>query len=252
MPHGQAPPRYLHALICDMDGVLTDTASLHARAWKTLFDEVLAAEAGGGPFVPFDADTDYRRYVDGKPREAGLQDFLAARGITLPAGTADDPDTATTLAGLARRKNTLFLRLLDAGIAPYPDAIRLLDAAAAQGLQLAMISASRNAPRVLQAAGLAERFSVRIDGNSAQARGLPGKPAPDVLLAAASALGVAPREAAVIEDAIAGVQAARAGGFGCIVGVDRDGTHGDALRAAGATRQVRSLDALLLPPPSAA
>lgn len=248
MHDGQAGSHRLHALICDMDGVLTDTAGLHARAWKTLFDEVLAAQVGDGPFMPFDADTDYRRYVDGKPREAGLRDFLAARGITLPAGTPDDPPSATTLTGLAKRKNALFLRLLDAGIAPYPDAVRLLDAATARGLALAVISASRNAPRVLQAAGLTARFAVRIDGNVAQQRGLPGKPAPDVLVAAATALDVAPQEAAVIEDAIAGVQAAHAGGFGCIVGVDRDGTRGEELRAAGATRLVRSLDALLLPP----
>lgn len=240
----------LRGLICDMDGVLTDTAGLHARAWKTLFDEVLAAAAGGGTFVPFDADADYRRYVDGKPREAGLRDFLAARGIDLPAGTPHDPAGASTLAALAKRKNALFLRLLEGGIAPYPDALRLLDAAAARGLRLAVISASRNAPRVLQAAGLTARFAVRIDGNVAQERDLAGKPAPDVLLAAATALGIAPADAAVIEDAIAGVQAARAGGFGCIVGVDRDGTGGEALRAAGATRLVRSLDALL-PPPAA-
>jgi beta-phosphoglucomutase family hydrolase len=228
------------AVVFDMDGVVTDTASVHARAWKRLFDEVLAER--GQP--PFDIETDYRRYVDGKPRSAGIRDFLASRGITLPEGDPDDPPERETVAGLGNRKNGYFLtELREQGAKPYPTTVELVRRLGEKGIGTAIISASRNMDEVLKSAGLADLFRVRVDGNEAARLGIPGKPDPAVFLEAASRLGAEPARAAVVEDAIAGVEAGRRGRFGLVVGVDRTG-DADGLRRAGADVVVSDLGEL--------
>ena len=235
------------ACLFDLDGVLTDTASVHANAWKQMFDDFLRrrAEAAGEPFVAFDVAADYNTYVDGKPRYDGVRSFLESRGIELPEGTSDDPPTAETVRGLGNRKNDLVLRLLrEQGVEVYEGSVRYLHAARAAGLHRAVVSSSANCHDVLLAAGIAEFFEVRIDGEVVDRDQLAGKPAPDTYLAAAEALGVPASRAAVFEDALAGVQAGKAGGFGCVVGVDRVG-HADALSANGATVVVADLAELL-------
>jgi beta-phosphoglucomutase family hydrolase len=230
-----------------MDGVLTDTATVHAEAWQRMFDEFLRARAerAGTPFVPFDPADDYGSYVDGKPRLDGVRSFLEARSIELPEGAADDPPAAETVHGLGTRKNELVLRLLaERGVQAYEGSVRFVEAARAAGLRRAVVSASANTREVLAAAGIEELFEVRIDGLVAEREQLAGKPAPDTFLAAARALGVPPEQAAVFEDALAGVEAGRAGRFGCVVGVDRVG-HASALREHGADIVVRDLDELL-------
>ncbi|MBW8270492.1 beta-phosphoglucomutase family hydrolase [Caldovatus aquaticus] len=232
------------AALFDLDGVLTDTARLHAAAWKTLFDEVLRrhAAATGAPFRPFDAIADYRAFVDGRPREDGVRSFLAARGIVLPEGTDSDPPEALTVAALARRKQALFLAALRReGVAPAPGAAALLAALRRAGIAAAVVSASRNGAEVLAAAGLERLVDLCLDGRDAAALGLPGKPAPDTFLEAARRLGGAPARCVVFEDAPAGVEAARRGGFGLIVGVDRDGQAAAMLRGAGAHAVIRTL-----------
>jgi beta-phosphoglucomutase family hydrolase len=238
-----------HVTVClfDLDGVLTPTAKLHDAAWKEMFDGYLRERAlrDGVPFVPFDPDTDYNDFVDGKPREDGVRDFLASRGITLPEGSPDDPASDETVYGLGNRKNAILLDLIRAGgLAPYPGSVRYLEAARAAGLRCAVVSSSANAGEVLEATGLARYLDARVDGVTIREQLLPGKPAPDTFLAAAKLLGVTPPQAAVFEDALAGVQAGRAGGFGFVVGVDRVG-HADALRAHGAHIVVRDLAELL-------
>lgn len=228
----------IDAFAVDLDGVVTRTASVHAAAWKRLFDDVLARHARGA-WAPFD-DRAYRAHVDGKPRRDGIRSFLAARGIALPEGTAGDAG-ADTIEGLAARKEQLFRdELARTGVDVYRDAVALLERARATGVRLAVVSASENCAAVLAAAGLADLFEVRVDGLDAAAHGLRGKPAPDTFLEAARRLGCHPARMAVFEDAIAGVAAGRAGGFGRVIGVARTGA-GDALRAAGATDIVTSL-----------
>ncbi|HEY8338367.1 MAG TPA: beta-phosphoglucomutase family hydrolase [Egibacteraceae bacterium] len=210
------------AVLFDLDGVLTDTARVHMAAWKTMFDEVLRAraEATGEPFVPF-SEADYHRHVDGKPRYDGVRDFLASRGIELPEGTPDDPPEADTVHGLGNRKNVLVNQLLDDGVVVYPGSVRLVEHLRDIGVRRAVVSSSKNCQAVLEAGGIADLFEVRVDGVVAAEEGLPGKPAPDIFLAAARRLGVPPAEAVVVEDAVSGVQAGRAGRFGLVVGVDR-------------------------------
>lgn len=210
------------AVLFDLDGVLTDTARVHMAAWKTMFDEVLRAraEATGEPFVPF-SEADYHRHVDGKPRNDGVRDFLASRGIELPEGTPDDPPEADTVHGLGNRKNVLVNQLLDDGVVVYPGSVRLVEHLRDIGVRRAVVSSSKNCQAVLEAGGIADLFEVRVDGVVAAEEGLPGKPAPDIFLAAARRLGVPPAEAVVVEDAVSGVQAGRAGRFGLVVGVDR-------------------------------
>ena len=235
------------ACLFDLDGVLTDTASVHASAWKQMFDDYLRrrADASGEVFVAFDVVADYGPYVDGKPRDDGVRSFLQSRGIELPEGTSDDPATAETVRGLGNRKNDLVLGLLrEQGVEAYPGSVRYLRAVSDAGVHRAVVSSSANCLDVLVAAGIAEFFEVRIDGVVADRDHLAGKPAPDTYLAAAAALGVAPAQAAVFEDALAGVAAGRAGGFGCVVGVDRVG-HADALRNHGASIVVQDLAELL-------
>ncbi len=239
-------PTAVRACLFDLDGVLTKTATVHAAAWKEMFDEFLRrrAEASDSELVPFDAD-DYADYVDGKPREDGVRSFLAARGIELPAGGPDDPPDAETVAGLGERKNEIFMhKVHEDGVEAYPGSRRYLDAVAAAGLRCAVVSSSSNCEEILASAGLAGRFDARIDGVVAAREDLSGKPAPDTYLAGARALGVAAADAAVFEDALAGVEAGCAGGFGCVVGVDRVG-HGAALAEHGATVVVEDLAELL-------
>lgn len=237
-------PDGVRACLFDLDGVLTDTASVHATAWKTMFDEYLRARDGEG-FRPFDIGTDYGPYVDGKPRLEGTRSFLASRGIELPEGSPADPPTAETLWGLATRKNELIQVVLkERGVDVYPGSVRYLHAVREAGLATAVVSSSANARQVLAVAGLGGLIDHRVDGVVARERGLAGKPKPDTFLAAAADLGVAPSAAVVFEDALAGVEAGRAGAFACVVGVDRLG-QAEALRAHGADIVVSDLADLL-------
>lgn len=234
------------AVIFDMDGVVTDTASVHAAAWKRLFDEALAAHstAGGGELAPFDPDLDYRRYVDGCSREDGVAAFLAARGIDLPAGEPDDPPGSETVAALAARKNRLFEDALASdGVRAFPATVDLLRRLRLSGVRTALVSSSRNAARVLAAAGVDDLFDVRVDGDDALRLGLPGKPDPAMFEEASRRLGVTPARIAAVEDSAAGVEAIRRGAFGLVVGVDRGGHRGDLI-AAGADIVVRDLGEL--------
>jgi beta-phosphoglucomutase family hydrolase len=239
-------PDAVRACLFDLDGVLTQTAKVHSAAWKEMFDAYLRArsERTGGDFVPFDA-SDYDEFVDGKPREDGVRSFLSSRGITLPDGDPDDPPEAETVAGLGNRKNLLVLRLIrERGVEVYEGSVRYVRAVRAAGLGTAVVSSSTNCREVLESAGIAELFDQRIDGLVAEREHLRGKPAPDTFLAGARAVGVEPSQAAVFEDALAGVEAGRAGGFARVVGVDRVG-HADALRAHGADVAVSDLAELL-------
>jgi trehalose 6-phosphate phosphatase len=242
-------PEAIRAVIFDMDGVITDTASFHAAAWKRLFDDYLRERANriGEPFVPFDED-DYRRFVDGMPRFAGVRTFLASRAIEVPEGDPADPPDRETVSGLGNRKNELWLEHLRRyGADPYPSTVTLVRELRVRGVGTAVVSASRNMSEVLDAAGLVGLFAVRVDGALAEQLGLPGKPDPAIFVEAARRLGEEPARAAVIEDALAGVEAGARGGFGFVVGVDRTG-HADALRAAGADIVVSDLAELQLPP----
>jgi len=243
-------PESIRACLFDLDGVLTQTATVHATAWKAMFDAFLKqrAEASGPPFAAFDPVRDYGDYVDGMPRADGVRTFLASREIVLPEGEPGDPPAAETVNGLGNRKNELVLALIEErGVAVFEGSVRYVHAARAAGLSLAVVSSSANTVAILRAAGLAELFEVRIDGVVAAERGLPGKPHPDTFLAAADDLGVDPKEAAVFEDALAGVEAGVAGGFGFVVGVDRIG-QADALRDRGADVVVDDLADLLESP----
>ncbi|MGH3044200.1 MAG: HAD family hydrolase [Gaiellaceae bacterium] len=224
------------AVIFDLDGVVTRTARLHAEAWKRLFDEYMATRARrlGEPFRPFDLQSDYRRFVDGKPRYDGVASFLASREIELPFGSPTDPPERETICGLGNRKDRYFRVALAAkGGDPYPTTLLLIGALRKRGVRTAVVSSSRNCEAVLKAAGIEALFDVKVDGVDAAELGLPGKPDPAVFVEAARRLGVDPIEAAVVEDAIAGVEAGRRGGFGLVVGVDRSEQF-EALRAAGA------------------
>ncbi len=231
----------------DLDGVLTQTAKVHAKAWKQMFDAYLQERARkrGEEFVPFDPVKDYDEYVDGKPRYEGVQSFLSARGIDLPRGDPGDPPDKETVDGLGNRKNEIVLKLIhDDGVQPYDGSVRYVHAVREAGLRRAVVSSSTNAHDVLHAAGIAECFDTVIDGAVAEREHLKGKPAPDTFLAGARALGVEPRAAAVFEDALAGVEAGRAGNFGHVVGVNRTG-QADALREHGADVVVDDLAELL-------
>jgi beta-phosphoglucomutase family hydrolase len=240
-------PDGTRACLFDLDGVLTDTASVHAAAWKQMFDDYLRfrAERDGTPFREFDVKADYGPYVDGKPRLEGTDAFLRSRGIELPAGGPGDPPDAETVHALATRKNDLVQeKIRTMGVEVYPGSVRYLQAVRDAGLATAVVSSSANAAQVLDVAGLTDLIDHRVDGVTAKERGLPGKPAPDTFLAAAADLGVDRSQAVVFEDALAGVASGKAGGFGRVVGVDRLG-HADALRAAGADVVVGDLAELL-------
>jgi beta-phosphoglucomutase family hydrolase len=240
-------PDGARACLFDLDGVLTDTASVHAASWKQMFDDYLRARAerDGTPFRPFDVKDDYGPYVDGRPRLDGTRGFLESRGIELPEGSPDDPAGTETLWGLSTRKNDLVqVKIRTVGVDVYPGSVRYLHAVKAAGLFAACVSSSANAEQVLEVAGLSAFIDHRVDGVVAKQRGLPGKPAPDTFLAAAADLGVPKEQAVVFEDALAGVASGRAGGFGYVVGVDRVG-HADALREHGADVVVQDLSELL-------
>ena len=236
-------PRDYDAVLFDLDGVLTRTADVHAAAWKRLFDEFLErhAERTGEPFEPFDVIHDYLQHVDGKPRRQGVAAFLAARGIDVPVGRADDPEDAATQHGLARRKDRYFLEQLRRhGVETFGSSIALAEALHEHDIKTAVVSSSRNCATVLEAAGIAELFDVRVDGLDLERQDLAGKPAPDMFLEAARRLDTEPERTVVVEDAIAGVAAGRAGRFGLVIGVDRSG-RSQALREAGADVVVSDL-----------
>ena len=240
-------PAGVTACLFDLDGVITQTATVHAKAWKEMFDDYLhrRAEQTGQPFVAFDLHDDYDRYVDGLPRADGVRAFLTSRGIELREGSPDDPPGADTVNGLGNSKNEIVQRRIrEDGVEVYPGSVRYLHAVRDAGISTAVVSSSANTPEVLQVTGLADLFDARVDGVVARARHLPGKPKPDTFLAAAVELGVLPAQAAVFEDALAGVAAGRAGRFGLVVGVDRVG-QADALRQHGADVVVKDLAELL-------
>jgi beta-phosphoglucomutase family hydrolase len=240
-------PRGITTCLFDLDGVLTQTAKIHAQAWKQMFDDFLRdwSERTGAPFEPFDRPTDYDEYVDGKPRLDGVHSFLQSRGIDIPMGSPSDPPEEDTVHALGTRKNNLVLDLIqDQGVEPYAGSVAFVQRARDQGLRRAVVSSSTNCLEVLVAAGIEHLFEVRIDGTVAEREGLAGKPAPDTFLAGARAFDADPAQAAVFEDAQAGVQAGRAGDFGWVVGVDRTG-QAEALRQRGADVVVEDLAELL-------
>ncbi|MEU4293480.1 beta-phosphoglucomutase family hydrolase [Kribbella sp. NPDC026596] len=240
-------PAGIRVCLFDLDGVLTDTAAVHAAAWKEMFDEFLRdyAEQHGIAFVPFDARKEYDAYVDGKPRASGVRDFLTARGIDLPEGTPDDRPAAMTVNGLGNRKNeAVQRRIRTEGVHVFEGSRRYLQAAVQAGLRRAVVSSSANTHEVLKVTGLAQYVEQVVDGVTIRTKGLQGKPAPDTFLAAAKGFGVDPAEAAVYEDALAGVAAGRAGHFGHVIGVDRVG-QADELKNHGADVVVRDLAELL-------
>lgn len=240
-------PDSIRGCLFDLDGVLTETAKVHDAAWKEMFDDYLRERSRktGEPFVPFDPVADYDEYVDGKPRADGTRSFLESRGIHLPEGSDDDPPDAETVHGLGNRKNEIVLRKIhEDGVEAYPGSVAYLRAVKAAGLPRAVVSSSANCRDVLIAAGIEDMFDARIDGVVAEQQHLRGKPAPDTYLAGAKALGLEPAAAAVFEDALAGVAAGRAGGFGFVVGVDRVG-QAEALKQHGADVVVKDLAELL-------
>jgi beta-phosphoglucomutase family hydrolase len=235
-------PDGIKACLFDLDGVLTQTAKVHAKAWKEMFDGFLETQEGQ---KPFDAHADYDEYVDGKPREDGVRDFLKSRGIELPEGDADDGADQETINGLGTRKNDIVQKVIERdGVEPYAGSVRYLEAARDAGLRRAVVSSSHNCEAVLKAAGIDHLLEERVDGDTAVEQHLDGKPAPDMFLAGAKAVGVEASEAAVFEDALVGVEAGHAGKFGHVVGVDRVGQR-DALREHGADVVVDDLDELL-------
>src|SRR4051812_5054533 len=240
-------PQGITTCLFDLDGVLTQTAKIHAQAWKQMFDAFLRERSRrtGEPFREFDRTMDYDEYVDGKPRLDGVLSFLQSRGIELPMGSPSNSPDADTIHGLGTRKNDLVLELIrEQGVEPYEGSVRFAEAARDHGLRRAVVSSSTNCGDVMAAAGIAHLFEVRIDGVVAEREGLAGKPAPDTFLAGARALGAEPAQAAVFEDALAGVEAGRAGAFGWVVGVDRS-DEAEALRRHGADVVVQDLAELL-------
>ena len=240
-------PDRIRGCLFDLDGVITKTATVHDAAWQEMFDSFLRERSrqAGEPFVPFDPVADYENYVDGKPRADGTRSFLQSRGINLPEGDPDDPPTAQTVHGLSNRKNEILLRRIHTdGVEAYPGSVRYVGAARDAGLRRAVVSSSANCRDVLAAAHVEDLFEAAIDGLVAEREHLRGKPAPDTFLAGARVLRLEPGEAAVFEDALAGVAAGRAGQFGFVVGVDRVG-QADALREHGADLVVADLAELL-------
>ena len=235
-------PASLDAVVFDLDGVITDTAQVHRIAWKHMFDEFLAEIDDAQ--APFSVD-DYLRYVDGRPRYDGVATFLAARGIELEWGDPADPPQRRTVCGLGNRKNAAFLGVLSDGVEVFDTSVALVDALRTAGIRVAIMSSSRNAERVLEVAGLRDLFDVVVDGRVAAAEGLPGKPDPTMFLVAAARVGAEPGRAAVVEDAVAGVEAGRRGDFRLVIGVDRD-ANAQALSAAGADVVVRDLAELVV------
>ena len=228
------------AALFDLDGVITPTAEVHMRAWGQMFNDFLRARGVDQPYT----DEDYFTYVDGKPRYDGVRSFLASRGIELPEGDPSDGPYAETVAGLGNRKNADFEQILERdGVKPYPGSLALVQDLAERGTKMAVVSSSRNAPKVLRAAGMIDFFPIIVDGAVAESRRLAGKPAPDTFLAAAQQLDVEASRAVVFEDAVSGVAAGHAGHFGLVIGVDR-GAGADRLREHGADVVVDDLEEL--------
>ena len=239
------------AVLFDMDGVITETAVLHAAAWKRLFDEYLKKLGARtqSRYEPFDLARDYRVYVDGKSRYDGVKDFLKSRSLTLPPGSPDDGPDRETIYGLGNKKDEYFdVCFRETGVVVYPGTVRYLHAARAAGLKTAVVSSSHHCREIIQSAGLAPLFETRIDGHEIDRLHLRGKPAPDTFLEAARRLDIVPAKAIVIEDALAGVQAGRAGGFGLVIGVNRE-NQAEALRQQGADIVVADLAEMLSPEP---
>jgi beta-phosphoglucomutase family hydrolase len=235
------------AVLFDLDGVITNTATLHATCWKQMFDEYLRerAEQKGEAFRPFDLATDYRLYVDGKPRFDGVRDFLRSRGIQLPEGNPDDPADVETVHGLGNRKDDLVNRAIaQVGVEPYPGTVQFIHQLRRNGFKIAVVTSSQHCDAVLRAAKLDDLFEVRVDGNLIQAQRLAGKPAPDTFLMAARLLGVEPKRAVVVEDAISGVEAGSNGNFGLVIGVARKG-NAEELKHHGAHLVVDDLGELV-------
>jgi beta-phosphoglucomutase family hydrolase len=235
------------AVLLDLDGVITDTANLHAACWKEMFDEYLERRTSHSAeiFRPFDLATDYRLYVDGKPRFDGVRDFLKSRGMELPEGSPEDPPQAETVGGLANRKNNLVNKLIeDKGVDPYEGSVRLIHQLRSNGFKIAVVTSSQNCDAVLAAAKLDSCFEVRVDGHMIKSHHLAGKPAPDMFLMAAKLLDVEPGRAVVIEDAISGVEAGFNGNFGLVIGVARKG-NAEELRRHGAQMVVNDLSELV-------
>jgi len=239
--------QHYDAALFDLDGVLTDTARVHAAAWKRLFDDFLSerAQRGGDPFREFDIGRDYLVYVDGKPRYDGVRSFLASRGIELPEGNEADPPEQESVHSLGMRKDAFVKEVMARdGVAAYPTSTALVRRLRAQGFKIAVVASSHNCEEALESAGIADLFDTRVDGVVIDEMGLPGKPAPDAFLEAAQRLGVAPERAIVLEDAISGVEAGRAGGFRLVIGVARKGDAGELARR-GAHHVVADLGELL-------
>lgn len=229
------------AVLFDLDGVITETALVHMRAWEELFKPFLEARGSSPEY----SEADYFAYIDGKPRYDGVRSMLAARSIELPEGTPEDSAETDTVHGLGNRKNDVFAQLLESeGVTPYPGSVRLLDELATLDIKLAVVSSSRNAPVVIEAAGLTDRFPVVVDGAVATENKLPGKPAPDTFAFAARQLGASNARSIVVEDAISGVAAGRAGNFGLVIGVNR-GAGAEKLSEAGADLVVDDLAELV-------
>jgi len=244
------PAARFDAVVFDMDGVVTQTATVHAAAWKALFDAFLEERAllTDEPFRPFDIEADYLPYVDGKARYDGVRDFLASRSIVLPWGSPSDPPDSETVCGLGNRKNDYFLRAVaEHSVQPFPTTVALIARLHDAGVGTAVISASKNTTAILNAASVAGLFAAQVDGTVAERLGLPGKPDPAVFVEAARRLGVAPPRAVVVEDAEAGVAAGHAGGFGLVIGVDRS-DHAQALRQHGADVVVKDLGEVTVVP----
>jgi beta-phosphoglucomutase family hydrolase len=240
-------PEQVLACLFDLDGVLTDTASVHRKAWKAMFDAFLStrAERTGEQFVPFDIGTDYQTYVDGKTREDGVRSFLDSRGTSVEEGDPDDDASAETVQGLGNQKNELFQQTMHTdGVEVFEGSRRYLEAVHSAGLKVAVVSSSANTREVLEITGLAKYVEVRVDGVTLREEGIAGKPAPDSFLRAAQLLDVSADQAAVFEDAVAGVAAGRAGHFGTVIGVDRV-DHAEELRRNGADVVVSDLAELL-------
>jgi beta-phosphoglucomutase family hydrolase len=235
------------AVLFDLDGVITNTAKMHAACWKQMFDEYLQKRARerGEPFCPFELATDYRIHVDGKPRFDGVRDFLTSRGIQLPEGSPDDSPQAETVCGLGNRKNELVNKVIEeVGVESYEGTVKLIHQLRHQGFKIAVVTSSQNCDAVLKAAKLDACFKVRVDGNTIHAQHLSGKPAPDTFLKAAQQLGVDPTRAVVVEDAISGVEAGCNGNFGLVIGVARKG-NAEELRHHGAHLVVNDLGELV-------
>jgi len=228
------------AVLFDLDGVLTSTAAIHADAWKAMFDAYLLARGQR----PFDIDSDYKRYVDGRPRYEGVRTFLESRGIELPLGESSEEPNDRTISGLGNKKDAMVKRAIGEGrVQPFAGSLRWIDQLRRAGFKLGVVSSSRNAGPVLKAAKMDHLFGVRVDGATLAEENIKGKPAPDSFLKAAERLGATPSRTVVVEDAISGVEAGRAGKFGLVIGVDREG-HGDALRRHGADIVVTDLGEL--------